>query len=134
MVGKLILARLHLRDLFVDQFLLSLYVFEHKLALEAAKSDEGWEYFVVRRVKCEGTGKALLSLWSGVPALEVLRLVVKDEVVFEDGDQVPRLVVHYVGSDLAVEEILGRKILKSLLQNRRVFHYAQVEELYVFTF
>ena len=89
----------------------SLDVLEHKLALEATESHEGWEDFVVCHVKCKGTGKALLSLWSGVPALEVLRLVVKDEVVFEDGDQVPWLVVHNVGCDLAVEEVLGRKIL-----------------------
>ena len=98
-------------ELFIYDFLLSFYVFEHVLALLSAHPNERGKHFVVCLVKVAGTRQPILNLSNTIKPLQVLRLIIKDQVVLEDADKVARLIVHDVCGDLRMKKVFSRQVL-----------------------
>lgn len=62
-------------------------------------------------IELKDSWQPILSFFELVEAFEVLGKVVKDQVLFEDGDDVPLLVIHYVRCYLRIVILLGGQVL-----------------------
>ena len=94
----------------VNELLFALDVLEHVLALGHAHIV--WKHLRVVLVELEHARQPILRLLERVEALEILREVVKDQVLFEDRNDVPLLVVHDIGRYLGIVVLLRCQVLR----------------------
>ena len=79
----------------VNELLFALDVLEHVLALRHAHIV--WKHFRVVLVELEHAWQPILRLFERVEALEILREVVKDQILFEYRNYMSLFVVHNIG-------------------------------------
>ena len=94
----------------INELLFALDVLKHVLALRHAHIV--WKHFRVVLVELEHARQPILRLLERVEALEILREVVKDQVLFEDRNDVPLLVVHDIGRYLGIVVLLRCQVLR----------------------
>ena len=76
----------------IDQFLLSLNILEHVFRLWNAHIVR--EHFRVVFVEFKHAWQSILRLFVSVEALQVLREIIEDQILLENGNDMPLLIIH----------------------------------------